>query len=81
MSENSTFTLNKLRQNKTGIVTELKNSGVIRRRLQDLGIIEGTRIECIGKSPLGDPKAYLIKGTQIALRNNDAEKIIVKLSV
>ncbi|MBQ3567126.1 MAG: ferrous iron transport protein A [Oscillospiraceae bacterium] len=81
MSENSTFTLNKLRQNKTGVVTELKNSGVIRRRLQDLGIIEGTRIECIGKSPLGDPKAYLIKGTLIALRNNDAEKIIVKSNV
>ncbi len=81
MSENSTFTLNKLRQNKTGVVTELKNSGIIRRRLQDLGIIEGTRIECIGKSPLGDPKAYLIKGTQIALRNNDAEKIIVKSNV
>lgn len=49
----------------------------MRRRLQDLGIVEGTTIECLQKSPSGDPVAYKIRGTIIALRSEDANKIII----
>lgn len=50
----------------------------MRRRFQDLGIISGTVIECIGSSPLGDPAAYLIRRTVIALRREDAEQILIR---
>ena len=49
-----------------------------RRRILDLGIIPGTKIKSLQKSPLGDPGAYFIRGAVIALRNEDARKIIVE---
>ena len=44
-------------------------------RLTDLGLIPGTRVTCTARSPSGDPRAYLIRGTLIALRNADADHI------
>lgn len=57
-------------------VSEITSTGAMRRRLQDLGVIKGTRIQCLQKSPKGDPIAYLIRGAAIALRNEDACTII-----
>ena len=45
------------------------------RRLMDLGLIAGTKVTCLGKSPAGDPAAYLIRGTVIALRKADAAAV------
>ena len=59
-------------------VTQLRNDGSMRRRLQDLGLIEGTRVECLQRSPSGDPTAYLIRGAVIALREEDSSKIMVR---
>ena len=59
------------------IVYRLENATEMRRRLQDIGLIEGTVIECIGKSPGGDPHAYLIRGAVIAIRAADARQISV----
>jgi len=50
-----------------------------RQRLADIGIIEGTLIEVLYKSPFGNPVAYFIRGTVFALRNETAEKIIVEI--
>ena len=50
----------------------------MRRRLLDIGLIPGTRVECIGKSPGGDPKAFLIRGAVIAIRAEDADGIAVE---
>lgn len=58
-------------------VVDLLCRGSIRRRLMDIGIIKGTRITCLGKSPLGDPRAYLVRGAVIALRCEDSSNIIV----
>ena len=52
--------------------------GLERRRLMDLGIVPGTRIEAIMRSPSGDPTAYLIRGTTIAIRRSQAERIRVR---
>lgn len=57
-------------------VSDIASTGAMRRRLQDLGVIKGTRIQCLQKSPKGDPIAYLIRGAAIALRNEDARHII-----
>lgn len=47
----------------------------IRRRLLDLGMIENTIVECVGKSPLGDPSAYLVRGAVIVIRDIDSALI------
>ncbi|MBE6035381.1 FeoA family protein [Aminipila sp.] len=50
----------------------------IKRRLQDIGLTEGTTVECVQKSPGGDPTAYLIRGAVMALRTEDASKVHIK---
>jgi len=47
------------------------------RRLQDIGFIPGTAVTCLQRSPLGDPTAYRIRGTVIALRREDAKNILL----
>ena len=42
-----------------------------------LGLIKGTVVEALQRSPAGDPTAYFIRGTVIALRNEDANKILL----
>ena len=60
-----------------GRVVSLENRGSMRRRLQDMGLIEGTEVECVLKSPAGDPAAYAIRGALIALRREDSERILI----
>ena len=50
----------------------------ILQRIYDLGLIENTVNKALYKSPFNDPTAYLVRGTVIAIRNNDAKKIFVR---
>ena len=59
-------------------VAGLEASGGLRRRLIELGFFEGERVEKVLKSPLGDPSAYLVRGTVTAIRNADAAKVLVQ---
>ena len=52
--------LKDLKQGQTATVKLLLSTGSMRRRLQDIGLIEGTKVKCLQKSPAGDPVAYLI---------------------
>ena len=45
------------------------------RRLSELGFLPGSEIACLLVSPLGDPRAYQICDTLIALRGRDARHI------
>lgn len=51
----------------------------ISKRLSELGLITGTDITRTLTAPCGDPNAYLIRGGQIALRNEYAKKIAVEM--
>ena len=73
------MTLEKLRPGERGTVLALHLHGALRRRLEDLGLGEGTEIRCLGRSPLGDPSAYLICGSAVALRRRDAGRIEVEV--
>ncbi len=70
-------TLTSLKEGEKAHVCELLNTGGIRRRLMDMGLVEGTEVTCALKSPCGDPVAYLIKGTLIAIRSEDTDKIMI----
>ena len=69
--------LNCVPEGQTVRVRELLSTGSMRRRLLDIGLIEGTDVACLQKSPAGDPVAYLIRGAVIAIRSEDAERILV----
>lgn len=51
--------------------------GQQRRRLLDLGIVPGTKIKARLTSLNGDPTAYDVRGTTIALRKNQSDKIFI----
>jgi DtxR family Mn-dependent transcriptional regulator len=52
--------------------------GFSRRRLMDLGFTEGARIQPFLKTFAGDPRAYEVRGTLVALRREQASQILVR---
>lgn len=72
-------TMNSMAIGEIAEVKELRIEGAMRRRLQDIGLIAGTKIECVQKSPSGDPIAFMIRGAVIAIRNEDSEKVLIKI--
>lgn len=69
--------LNDMKPGERANVRELRSMGNMRRRLLDIGLIENTEVECLGRSPGGDPSAFLIRGAVIAIRSEDCADIIV----
>lgn len=73
------FTLDQLPTGTLGKVRGLAANGTIRRRMLDLGLIHNTAVMPLIKSPAGDPIAYEIRGTVIALRSEESSQIVVEL--
>ncbi len=71
------MSLNAMRPGDKAVVARLLATGSMRRRLLDIGLVEDTGVECLGRSPSGDPTAFLIRGAVIAIRAEDCEKIII----
>lgn len=57
-------------------VVKILSVGLSKQRILDLGIIKGTIIKIVRRSPWGDPTAYLVRDTCIALRKEEADYII-----
>ena len=70
--------LNELPIGAKAKVTTLTTTDSMRRRLLDIGLINGTVVECLGRSPQGDPSAYFIRGAVIAIRSEDCEDIVIE---
>ena len=71
------ITLDSLPVGRSCTANTLLVQGDLRQRFFDLGIVPGTEITVLFESPAGDPRAYSIRGAVIALRNQDARKIII----
>lgn len=76
----TTTTLDSLKMGQQGEIIAISRAchGQQRRRLMDLGVLPGTEISVEMESLGGDPIAYFIRGTTIALRRNQAKMIHVK---
>lgn len=59
-------------------ILSLRSSGEMRRRLLDIGFVPDTVVTCLFAGRSGDPVAYLVKNTVIALRREDAKTIIIR---
>jgi ferrous iron transport protein A len=71
-------TLDELPRDGRAVVTSLDCSGAERRRLMDLGVLPGIVVRAERISPLGDPRAYLVRGSMIVLRRSQARGIHVE---
>jgi len=63
---------------ESATVRDLECEGFARRRLLDLGVTPGTRIDCLFAGLAPEPMAYRIRGAVIALRHEQAAEIIVQ---
>ena len=72
---NNIYSLDKLGMNKNGYIINLKSNDNLRRRMLDLGLVKNTLIKPVFISPSGDPRAYQVRGSIIAIRDCDAKLV------
>lgn len=79
VEEGDTVRLSTLVEGEVGTIVGMSKEcrGENRRRLLDLGFVKGTEIKIDLNSPMKNPVAYSVKGTSIALRNDQASKILI----
>lgn len=71
-------TLECLTPGEWGVVCGIEGEEEMKRRLLDLGFVSGTKVNCLHKSPFGDPMAFGVRGAVIALRSEDSKNIYIK---
>jgi Fe2+ transport system protein FeoA len=57
------------------LIEHVGGEGSFRRRLMELGLVPGTRVELVGVAPLGDPLELLVRGASVSIRRSEAESI------
>ena len=73
------MSLDEIKLNEKAIIKKVECQGNIKRRLLDLGLVKGTKIVPILVSPVKDPRAFLVRGSIVAIREEEAENIEVTL--
>ncbi len=73
-------TLTSIQTGQTAVVTAISRAcrGQQRRRIMDLGIVPGTHISAELDSLTGNPRAYQVRGTLVALREEQADHIFIE---
>ena len=72
------MTLDELEQGKKGVIEDLEISGMTLQRLISLVFTPGAELSVVRKAPLLDPFDISICGSLVAVRKDEAKKIIVK---
>ena len=80
MPETRAQRLTTIEANEQATIVGLSPScrGALRRRLMDLGFVKGSRIAIDMESPMKTPVAYVVRGTAIALRHDQAQYILIQ---
>ena len=60
------------------VVKKLHGEGAVKRRIMDMGITKGASVHIRKVAPLGDPAEVTVRGYELSLRKEDAEKIEVE---
>ena len=71
-------TLKDVKIGATAKVVKLYGEGAIKRRIMVMGITKGVEVYVRKVAPLGDPIEIYVRGYELSLRKEDAEKIEVE---
>lgn len=71
------LTLDLLPVGETAAVIEVDAGATLAERLEDLGFVPGTPVTVRRRAPLGDPRVYELRGSQLCLRSSEARTIRV----
>ncbi len=72
------MTLSELLPGQECIICSIDCEESMKRRLLDIGLVNGARIRCTGSNPGGNMHAFLIHGAVMAIRVSDCRKISVR---
>lgn len=74
----ASMNLSELELHQKGKILDINCKNSIKRRLLDLGMVKGTEVIPVLISPSGDPRAFEVRGTLIAIREDDTKLIEVE---
>ena len=72
------MTLDEVHVNQSAVITKVGGEGVLRGRLLDMGLIPKTAVTVIKFAPMGDPIEIRVRGYELTLRIEEAQKIEVE---
>jgi Mn-dependent DtxR family transcriptional regulator len=70
-------TLDALLPEEEGVVMSIP--AALGKRLAAYGLVKGSEVRLSKIAPLGDPRSYFVKGTELSLRASEAKQIQVEL--
>ena len=73
------MTLNELKIGAAAVITAVGGEGPLRCRLLDMGLIPRTEVTLPKIAPMGDPIQIRVRGYELTLRVEEAEKIEVEV--
>ncbi|MGC4030853.1 MAG: FeoA family protein [Tepidisphaeraceae bacterium] len=73
-------TLNRLGVSQCGTVVSVGGDRELRRRLMEMGLCNGTKVEVVRRSPFGDPIELKLRGYCLSLRDEQAKHVSVALA-
>lgn len=73
-------TLNRLGIGQCGTVTKVEGDRDLRRRLMEMGLCTGTRVEVLRRSPFGDPIELRLRGYCLSLRDEQAKHVTISVA-
>ncbi len=76
--ESGLIPLSLLRPGQRGKVVRIRKAGGVRRRIMDLGLVPGTRVEVVRVAPLGDPLEVKTRRFKLTLRREEAARVLVE---
>ena len=71
------LTLAEISPGQSALITHIVGDDTLSMRLLEMGVIDGERVEVIGRAPLGDPIEIAIRGYRLSLRKQEAERVAV----
>ena len=71
-------TLKDLKPGEKAVIKMIIGTGVVRRRLMDMGVTSGQEILVRKVAPLGDPIEINVRGYELSFRKEEAARIIIE---
>jgi ferrous iron transport protein A len=73
------ISMRQMQNNQSGTISAIKANGEMGRRIREMGLVPGAKIQIQGRAPLYDPIAMRVMGCTLTLRNNEADFITVEV--
>ncbi|HGY91667.1 MAG TPA: ferrous iron transport protein A [Planctomycetes bacterium] len=79
MTSNEIRSLSDLRIGESGVIDDILAPRSLTRRLLEMGLTGGTRLELIRLAPLGDPLEVSVRGYRLTLRRDEAQAVRLRM--